>query len=359
MAVFVKYLLLPFCWLRRSARSVMLLLAWWSSSAAVWHHPIAAFTTMVPASGNDRSRALSSLRLFRNFVRPRIKLSASSKSSEHDDDDKNFMASLQERVNQINDSQLPLVVLNDTAILPRQVLEWTVTMDDDPVLWELALTRWAAETPSFGVVGRRRRSSPTTSSSGGTIYSSGVEVEMMERPASAQPPGGGCFQLKLRGTRIFRIQSAQLDEAVQGWKQAPVEFVDLEAEEAAEDVFQMAISLQRAREFATPNGSMNEDKSLVDMWIELARTKEITPGQIDRLLHDLGPMPSWKQPSEIALWIGALINPEPALGVAWEIRPQLLLAKTAEERTQIALDGIWNSIQHMEAADKRYRQIKE
>jgi len=113
-----------------------------------------------------------------------------------------------------------------------------------------------------------------------------------------------------------------------------------------------------AREFTDPNFSMAESQSLVDMWLSLARQRERSPGQIDGILQDLGPMPSWKSPSECALWVGALINPIPALGVALEIRPKLLLAKTAEDRTQIALDGIWNSIQHMQGHD-RFQQIKE
>ena len=32
----------------------------------------------------------------------------------------------------------------------------------------------------------------------------------------------------------------------------------------------------------------------------------------------LGPMPSASQPSELALWIGAYINPLPAFGAAWD-----------------------------------------
>jgi len=256
-----------------------------------------------------------------------------------DDETDLFMAELQERMKEVNNSHLPLVVID--SILPRQVLEWTVKKD--PVLLEMVRTRLQAETPSFGVVGRTQS---------GKIFPNGVEVEIV----SAHITEGG-LQLKLQGGRIFRMTS--VDQAAQGWKQSRVEYVDLEKEESSEDVFQMAISLQRAREFTEPNVSMNEDKSLVEMWIELARTKELVPGQIDNLMRDLGPMPSWKHPSECALWVGALINPEPSLGVAWEIRPKLLLAKTADERTQIALDGIWNSIQSMEAADKRFRQIKE
>jgi hypothetical protein len=93
---------------------------------------------------------------------------------------------------------------------------------------------------------------------------------------------------------------------------------------------------------------LNENKSLKDTWIGLAREKEWTPGQIDQLLKDLGPIPSWEEPTKCALRIGALINPTPAMGVALEIWSKLLMAKSAEERTQVALNGIWNSIQYMQ-----------
>jgi hypothetical protein len=272
--------------------------------------------------------------------------------------DDDFMASLQARVHQIRASQLPLVILEDEFLLPRQVLDWTIAARDS-VGMELIRTRIQAEMPTFGVVGR--------SSSSGSICPIGVEVEIVENPlpvtmettATSNQGTEQCWRLKIRGTRVFRIRATSLGKAAQGWQQAPVEFVDWQAEEAAEDVFSMAVALQRAREFTEPNVSMNEEQSLIDMWIELARTKEITPGQVGRLLQDLGPRPSWKNPSECAFWVAALINPVPTLGVAWEIRSKLLMAKSTDERTQIALNGIWNSIQHMEAADNRFRQIKE
>jgi hypothetical protein len=52
--------------------------------------------------------------------------------------------------------------------------------------------------------------------------------------------------------------------------------------------------------------------------------------------------------------VGALINPLPALGVAMEIRPKLLTAVSAEERIEIARDGIYRSIRHMDGTAKMW-----
>ena len=62
---------------------------------------------------------------------------------------------------------------------------------------------------------------------------------------------------------------------------------------------------------------------LVSEWISLVRStgRERQPDQIATLLGDLGPMPDAEYADDRALWVGALINPLPALGVALEIRP--------------------------------------
>lgn len=94
-----------------------------------------------------------------------------------------------------------------------------------------------------------------------------------------------------------------------------------EAEEA--DAESLARARAHARELTSPNASMPEQKSLVDRWIALARQNERLPGQIDELLRDLGPRPDPdRSPTELALWVGSLINPLP--GPAMEIRPVLL-----------------------------------
>ena len=61
-------------------------------------------------------------------------------------------------------------------------------------------------------------------------------------------------------------------------------------------------------------------------------------------------MPPATNPTDRALWVGALINPLPAMGVAMEIRPALLTANTAKERVDIALNGIKASTGHMDGS---------
>ena len=114
--------------------------------------------------------------------------------------------------------------------------------------------------------------------------------------------------------------------------------------------------------------------ALVEEWKELLSTGrwERFHGQLGRSLADLGPMPPatdldgtlhatipvippYKLIShrgagvvERSLWVGALINPLPGLGVAMEVRPLLLAAgDNPGEMVQIALEGIRGSIAHM------------
>merc|ERR1712003_523432 len=106
----------------------------------------------------------------------------------------------------------------------------------------------------------------------------------------------------------------------------------------------------KAEELTMPNGNMPDNTSLVDRWIELAKEKERSPGQIDGILEDLGKIPPADRPSDRAFWIGALINPLPAMGVALEIRPALLMAEKAEQRVEVALQGILRSIKYMDGS---------
>ncbi|CAE8738971.1 unnamed protein product, partial [Polarella glacialis] len=88
---------------------------------------------------------------------------------------------------------------------------------------------------------------------------------------------------------------------------------------------------------------------LVQEWRTLVEKSKFErfEGQIRQVLEDLGPMPPAEEAGDRALWVAALVNPLPGLGVAFEIRPQALLAPTVRERLQVVLDGIRGSIGHV------------
>jgi hypothetical protein len=96
----------------------------------------------------------------------------------------------------------------------------------------------------------------------------------------------------------------------------------------------------------------NTNLSLVDLWIELASEKERSPGQIDAILPttNFGGDTALRSTVQRAFWIGVLINPLPGMGVALEIRPALLIAKSAEQRVEVAFHGIVRSIKYSDGS---------
>ena len=88
---------------------------------------------------------------------------------------------------------------------------------------------------------------------------------------------------------------------------------------------------------------------LVSEWMQLVKAtgRERQPGQIEKILADLGPIPEPNRPTARALWIAGLINPLPALGVALEIRPACLTAETADIRLQVVEMGLKDSIERL------------
>jgi hypothetical protein len=72
---------------------------------------------------------------------------------------------------------------------------------------------------------------------------------------------------------------------------------------------------------------------------------ERSRGQLDWLLGELGPMPPAERVDSRAVWVAALINPIPALGVAPEVRPAVLAAQTSAERVEVVTQGLRVSIE--------------
>ena len=286
------------------------------------------------------------------------------------------MASLNNRLKEVKEkeSKLPLVVLD--SMLPRQVLELEV---NNALLIELVRDCITREKPYIGMLGLARLQT------GETIHlTKGVEVIIVEDKLQSIAPsvkgknkeGGGGIKMTFKATgRRFEIEKEQgsVETAGGGWTEAKVQFLDSQQEEEDEvnnyrsngaddengnrndendDYNRMAVAraITKSNELTNPNMNMPNNLSLVDRWIELAKEKERTPGQINTLLKELGKIPPTHQPTERAFWIGALINPLPAMGVALEIRPALLTAKKAEQRVEIALNGIHRSIKYMDGS---------
>jgi len=251
-----------------------------------------------------------------------------------------FMASLNKRISEVKDrdTKKALVVLD--AMLPRQVLKIQVK---NALLTELIRTQlYERQDPTFGMLGMAMLRSGQKIN-----LTTGVEVEIL----NGEFVDDDSVSLVLRGERRFKIVD-EVENTEQGWTEARVEYLDSEAQEAEElqgdDKLALARAIMKARELSSPNASVKNNLSLIDRWIELARERERELGQIDQLLEDLGNVPGEDEPTERALWVGALINPLPAMGVATEIRPALLTAETAEEKVNIAFDGILKSIRHMD-----------
>jgi Lon protease-like protein len=261
-------------------------------------------------------------------------------------DDSSFMESLRSRVAEVQDrdNKMPLVVLD--SMLPRQVLKIQV---NNPLLMELVRDCLQNENPFFGMLGLARLRS------GEQVHlKSGVEVKIGNPEFVVSDETSSGIRVELRAGRRFTIQG-EVDNAGGGWTEARVKFLESKEEEEEEitkgkDRFSVARAISMAKEFTSPNLNMKDNKSLIDTWIDLAKENERAPGQIDELLEQLGEIPPVEEPSELAFWVGALINPLPALGVALEVRPALLTAKKAEQRVQVALDGILRSIKHMDGS---------
>jgi hypothetical protein len=200
----------------------------------------------------------------------------------------------------------------------------------------------------------------------------GVEVEIVKCVEAASVPrdttgsGEEAWDVTLQATRRFALAGGA-EQTAGGWTESRVEFLDSRTEEEmqretsaragdASDSSRrsLARAISKCSQFTQPNVNLPDNASIIDRWIQLARRNERYPNQISTLLEQLGPIPPEEEPSERAFWIGALINPLPSLGVAMEIRPRLLMAKRAEERVDVALEGIWGSIKHMDGSARMW-----
>lgn len=113
----------------------------------------------------------------------------------------------------------------------------------------------------------------------------------------------------------------------------------------------LALSVDKEPTEVTTENIMALCGTIGDLASEWEETVKVTgrerfPGHLRGIAHDLGcSIPD--EPNARALWVAALINPLPALGVALEIRPAVLTARTTSRRLRVAQQGLRDSIDRM------------
>jgi len=212
-------------------------------------------------------------------------------------------------------AEVPLLVLD--AMLPGQHLNIDTT---DPVFKALAD---AASSGSFGMLGI----DPAAQS----MLRYGVQVDFIRKEEFPDH-----LSVEIVGRRRFALLGEPWKDE-RGFFMGRVEFMHDDAKEENE-----LAEFQNER-------VCRELEGLVQLWTNLVvnRGKEHHPGQIKEVMADLGPLPPSSKPMELAMWVAALINPLPELGVSLEIRPAVLCAPTPGEALGVVLDNIKMSIENL------------
>jgi Lon protease-like protein len=245
------------------------------------------------------------------------------------------------------DAILPIFYLD--SMLPRQRIQLNIFESR----YRLMVRRCLEGSRHFGMVGIVRRRDRINS------MQHGVEVEIVEN--ELQPDG--CMHIAVVARRRFKMATTWVQD---DYTMAHVHWM-LVSNEARRDSLGAAAAAARGlertgeREAAAEEAQDNtlqvlqtalELAPLVEEWKHLVVTGgwERFPGQLNRCLSELGPMPAATDRAgavERALWVGALINPLPALGVAPEIRPALLESNDALLTVKIAAEGVRQSLLYL------------
>lgn len=252
-----------------------------------------------------------------------------------------MMQELQSRIEKYENDQLPLIFTGE-ILLPAEPMELTLLPGTH--LAKLIHHRIQQEQELlFGIVARAEANSnsPTvTILDQGEYYAIGTAVTLASFPVTKDD---GSITLEFQAKQRFRLQGdeAALQVSSDGWLQAAVDFLDDSESVSADDQSSHDAARQLARELVRVDNN-DSSGSLVDQFIQLSRQQDVN--RVNERLQHLGSMPSEKHPSQCAFWVGALLAAHDDIV---DIRPQLLMAKTAEERTQIVLHAMWSSIQYM------------
>lgn len=293
------------------------------------------------------------------------------------DDSGDFsLRALARRVEQIKRDEargtttMPVIVLD--ATLPGQRLGLRFDKKDTRRALNAgtALGPLAEVGDVFAMLGQAPRS--------GQVLPFGVEVAVSA--VRDFPDGSGDVEVELVGKRRVRIEGQPFDE--NGVAMARVAFMDIAPDaptSAAEDDddesvlrgehdavkgAHPALVATRSTKTDDSDSTLLEEENaraaaalapLVSEWKTLVREggHERRKGQLELIESHIGPMPPSGEPARVAAWVAALINPIPALGVAYEIRPALLMARDTKGMLRVARDGIVTSIERLRPRDAK------
>ena len=225
-----------------------------------------------------------------------------------------FMAGLMNRVDELKARQLELPIVVLDATLPNQRLAISTSDQAFREMIEWCGVKAVEEAGDeqfddqrhgkFGIVGVDRQT--------GNAFPFGVEAIILKASVASET-----CSVELKGGRRFMVDETQ-DEAPVGAVQPRK--VTLAPELDDDDEAAAVAAAQRL-------------PALVEQWEKLVVDggHERQPDHLGLVRGHLGPMPEPDRPTELALWVGAYVNPLPALGVALEIRPLLLRATTARQ----------------------------
>ena len=278
--------------------------------------------------------------------RPRARARARARDGAGDDDDATAldMDALRARVRALAKREealetLRIVVLD--ASVPKQVLplEFDGANVERTLNAGTALGRDARVGDRFGMLGQ--------APSNGQILPNGVEVTVTR--AMVRPNGGESL-IELTASRRFKIVGAPFEDEANGSAPSARVCWIPDTEGAGEQTVAGGVEEPGAVDPAECDAECAalaaELPALVDEWraLVISRKRERQSDQLKLILSQIGDIPGSNRPAELSLWVAALINPIPALGVAYEIRPAILCAPTTGHMVRIASQGIKLSI---------------
>jgi hypothetical protein len=185
-----------------------------------------------------------------------------------------------------------------------------------------------------------------------SLHSRGVQVFVEADADSVSSTDSDTLSLAATGQVVDICDSGQDEGSRWAGRQGTVTFLPCLSDDDL--ALSPNDSNDNGKNSITPEQITSASESLQELfleWEQLVRTvgRERFPGHLDGVLRDMGAdMPATQSPNALALWIAGVINPTPALGVALEIRPSVLTARSTQRRLILADQGLRDSIARLQ-----------